>query len=136
MSDEERQLINKHMTKFKSQMSCKQYMKKPTKCCSKLGYLYEFDLYLTKRKMQSLGLRKQLLWICLRNYKIYTLCYILTFFLILQHWMRSFLIGELNSIKVWVFFGKNIEKNHLCRHYQNYLYFYISNISVINLIVG
>ena len=41
----------------------------------------------------------------------------------------------LNGMKVWVFFGKNIERKHLCRHDKNYYYFCKSNISVINLIV-
>ena len=41
----------------------------------------------------------------------------------------------LNGIKVRVFFRKNIEKKHLCRHGKNYYYFWKSNISVINLIV-
>ena len=43
---------------------------------------------------------------------------------------------QLNSIKVRVFFEKNIEKNHLCHHNKNYCYFCKSNISVTNLIVG
>ena len=47
---------------------------------------------------------------------------------------RFFLYAMLNSIKVRVFFGKNIEKKHLCRHYKNYYYFWTSNIPVINLI--
>ena len=42
---------------------------------------------------------------------------------------------KLNSIKVRVFFRKNIEKKHLCRHEKNCYYFWKSNISVINLIV-
>ena len=41
----------------------------------------------------------------------------------------------LYGIKVRVFFGKNIEKKHLCRHDVNYYYFWISNIPVINAIV-
>ena len=57
MSDVERQSIDEDRTKFKARLSCKQYMKiKPIKwvfrwwcrCCSKTGYLYEFDLYLAK----------------------------------------------------------------------------------------
>ena len=55
MSDAERQSIDEHMTKYKSRMSCKQYMEnKPIKwgfkcqCCSKTGYLYESDVYLGK----------------------------------------------------------------------------------------
>ena len=40
-----------------------------------------------------------------------------------------------NGIKVWVFFGKNIEKQHLCRDDKNYYYFCKSNNPVINLIV-
>ena len=64
MSDTERQSIDEYMTKFKGGMSCKLYMKnKPLKwcfkwwygCCSKRGYLYKLDLYLGKRKKQSLG---------------------------------------------------------------------------------
>ena len=42
----------------------------------------------------------------------------------------------LNGIKVQIFFGKNIEKKHLCRHYKNYDYFCKSNVPVINLIAG
>ena len=41
----------------------------------------------------------------------------------------------LNGIKVQVFFGKIVEKKHLCRHDKNYYYFWKSNIPVINLIV-
>ena len=41
----------------------------------------------------------------------------------------------LNGIKAQIFFGKNIEKKHLCRHYKNYDYFCKSNILVINFIV-
>ena len=43
-------------------------------------------------------------------------------------------ISILNGIKMWVFFGINIEKKHLCRHDKNY--FCKSNILVINSIVG
>ena len=46
------------------------------------------------------------------------------------------LLLALNGIKVWVFFEKNIEKKHLCRHDKNYYYFCKSNIPVINLILG
>ena len=42
----------------------------------------------------------------------------------------------LSSIKVRVFFGKSIEKKHLCRHDKNSYYFCKANIPVINLIVG
>ena len=41
----------------------------------------------------------------------------------------------MNGIKVGAFFGKNIEKKHLCRHGKNYYYFCKSNIPVINLIL-
>ena len=41
----------------------------------------------------------------------------------------------LNGIKVQVFFGKNIEKKHLCHHDKSYYYFWKSNIHVINMIV-
>ena len=41
----------------------------------------------------------------------------------------------LNDINVRVFFGKNMEKKHLCRHDKNYYYFQKSNIPVINFIV-
>ena len=67
MSDAERQSIDEHMSKFKSRISGKQYMKsKPIKwgfkwwcrCCSKTGYLYEFDLYLCKKKKTEFGLGK------------------------------------------------------------------------------
>ena len=33
-------------------------------------------------------------------------------------------IVNVNGIKVRVFFGKNIEKKHLCHHDKNYCYFY------------
>ena len=65
MSDVERQSTDEHMTKFKGRMSCKQYMKnKPTKwgfkwwcrCCSKTGYLYEFDIYLGKKEKKEVRL--------------------------------------------------------------------------------
>ena len=41
----------------------------------------------------------------------------------------------LNGIKARGFFGKNIKK-HICCHDKNYYYFFKSNITVINLIVG
>ena len=65
MSGLERQSIDEYMTKFKGQMSCKQYMKNKLikwgfkwwcLCCSKTGYLYEFDLYLAKKEKTKLGL--------------------------------------------------------------------------------
>ena len=34
---------------------------------------------------------------------------------------RSF--TSLNGIKAWVFFGKIVEKKHLCRHDKNHYYF-------------
>ena len=42
----------------------------------------------------------------------------------------------LNGIKVWVFFGKKIEKKHLRHHDKNYYNFCKSNVRIINLIVG
>ena len=44
--------------------------------------------------------------------------------------------GILNSIKVRVFFGENVEKKHLRRHDKNYYYFCKLNILLIDLIVG
>ena len=48
---------------------------------------------------------------------------------------RTYIHDILNSIKVWVFFGKNIEKKHLCHHDKNCYYFWKSNITAINFIV-
>ena len=65
MSDAKRQSLDEHITKFKGRMSCKQYMKnKPItwgfkwwcRCCSKTGFLHEFDLYLDKKEKAELGL--------------------------------------------------------------------------------
>jgi DNA excision repair protein ERCC-6 len=65
MSDTNRQSIDEHMTKFKGRHSCKQYLKnKPIKwgfkwwcrCCSKTGYLYEFNIYLGKKELVEFGL--------------------------------------------------------------------------------
>ena len=42
----------------------------------------------------------------------------------------------LSGIKVWVFFGKNIEKKHFCHDDKNYCYFWKSDIPAVNLIVG
>ena len=42
----------------------------------------------------------------------------------------------LSSIKVRVFFEKNIGKRPLCCHDKNFYYFYKSNISVVNLVSG
>ena len=59
MSDTNEQSIDKHMTKLKGRSGMKQYLQlKPIKwgfkswyrCASKTGYLYEFDLYLGKKK--------------------------------------------------------------------------------------
>ena len=56
----------------------------------------------------------------------------------IRHQLSSLLFPNkfvlLNGIKVRVFFGKNVEKKHLCRHDKNYYYFWKSNISVIKLI--
>ena len=84
------------------------------RCCSKTVYLHEFDLYLGKKgKKQSLGLMKQLFWVCLRNSKIDSVCFILTIFLILQHWLRIFLIGQYAALvqfevtgKIWLLWKK------------------------------
>ena len=43
------------------------------------------------------------------------------------------MITLLKGINVPGFFGKNIEKKHLCCHDKNYYYFWKSNIPVINL---
>ena len=65
MFDAQRQSIDEHMTKFKGRMSCKQCTKNKTikwgfiwwcRCCSKTGYLYEFDLYLGKKERAEFGL--------------------------------------------------------------------------------
>ena len=42
----------------------------------------------------------------------------------------------IKGINVQVFFGKSVEKKHLCRHDKNYYYLFKSNIPVINLIEG
>jgi len=64
-SDEPEQSIDEHMTKFKGRSSMKQYIKsKPIKwgfkwwfrCASSSGYLYEFDLYLGRKKNSELNL--------------------------------------------------------------------------------
>ena len=84
MSDAERQLIDEHITKFKGRMSCKQYMKnKPIKWVSsggvdaaaKQNICMILIFILAKRKKQTLGLGKQLFWICLkiRKYTLYAL---------------------------------------------------------------
>ena len=56
----------------------------------------------------------------------------------IRHQLSSLLFPNkfvlLNGIKVRVFFGKNVEIKHLCRHDKNYYYFWKSNISVIKLI--
>ena len=52
------------------------------------------------------------------------------FFMLNQH----FALTLLNAVKVRVFFGKSVEKKHLCRHDKNYYYFRKSNIPVVNLI--
>ena len=60
MSDAKQPSIDKHMTKFKGQMSCKQYMKnKLIKWGFKWWcrcYLYEFDLYIGKKENGELEL--------------------------------------------------------------------------------
>lgn len=64
-SDEPDQSIDEHMTKFKGRSSMKQYIKsKPIKwgfkwwfrCASSNGYLYEFDLYLGRKKQMECNL--------------------------------------------------------------------------------
>ena len=54
--------------------------------------------------------------------------------------MALFIIFEghplLSSIKVQVFFGKNVAKRHLYNHDRNYCYFCKSNVTVISLVSG
>ena len=71
------QLMN---TKLKDRMSCKQYMKnKPISggvdAAAKQDICMSLIFILAKEEKQSLGLGKQLFWICLRNQEIrkYTL---------------------------------------------------------------
>ena len=45
-------------------------------------------------------------------------------------------VPKLKSIKVLIFFEKNVEKKHLHHPDKNYYYFYKLNIPVINLIVA
>ena len=45
------------------------------------------------------------------------------------------MITLLKGSNVPGFFGKNIEKKHLCCHDKNYYCFWKSNINVINLVV-
>ena len=64
MSDVERQSIDELMTKFNGRLSCKQYIKASKsikwgfkwwyRCCSKTGYLCEFDLHLRKKEETKL----------------------------------------------------------------------------------
>ena len=115
MSDAERQSIDEHMTKFKGRMSCKQYMKnKPIKCdfkrwcrcCSKTGYLHEFDLYLGKKEKTKLGLGETVVLDLSEKLENNTVCFILTIFLILQHWLRSFSIEEYTALVQFEMTGK------------------------------
>ena len=106
MSDVERQLLDEDIAQFNGQMSCKQHMKNKHikwdfkwwhRCCSKTIYVYEFDIYLDNKENNSLGLGKLLFWICIRKYKINTVCSILTTCSILQHLLRILAIGEDNT---------------------------------------
>ena len=65
MQPESHQLIEEHMCKFKGKSLMRQYMKneqikqgfKFWFCCvSKLGYLYDFDMYLQKKENSEFGL--------------------------------------------------------------------------------
>ena len=65
MQPESHQLIDEHMCKFKGKSLMRQYMKneqikrgfKFWFCCvSKLGYLYDFDMYLQKKENSEFGL--------------------------------------------------------------------------------
>ena len=60
-SNEPKQSIDEHMTKFKGRSSIRRYLKmKPIKwgfkwwfrCASSNSYLYEFDLYLGKKNVE------------------------------------------------------------------------------------
>ena len=42
--------------------------------------------------------------------------------------ISQFIVTFFSDIKLWAFFGKNVEKKHLCRHDKNYYYFCKSNI--------
>ena len=123
MSDAEKQSINEHMTKFKGRMSCKQYMKNKSikwgfklwcQWCSKTGYLYKFNLYLDKKEKNrawAFGIvvsdLSQKLW----KYTLDALFWQL--FLILQHCLKRFSIGEYTVLvqfevtgKVWLLWKK------------------------------
>ena len=75
MPDAERQSIDGHMTKCKVRMSKGRMKNKPKKCVSSGGVnaaakqdiCMSLIFILIKRKKQSLGLSKQVFWICLRN---------------------------------------------------------------------
>ena len=65
MQPESHQSINEHMCKFKGKSLMRQYMKNKQikwgfkfwfRCGSKSGYLYEFDMYLGKKKNTEFGL--------------------------------------------------------------------------------
>ena len=110
MSDAKRQSIDEHMTKLKGRMSCKQYMKNKSikwvlkwwcRCCSKTGYLYEFDLYLCKKEQAELGLGKTVLLDLLKKLKnthCMIACCILRTFSTLQPQLRNFLIREYTAL--------------------------------------
>ena len=87
MQPESDQSIDEHMCKFKGKSLMYQYMKsKPIKlgfkfrfCCgSKLGYLYEFDMYLRKKGSIELGLGESVvlsLCQCLKDTNCYVYFY-------------------------------------------------------------
>ena len=62
-------------------------------------------------------------------------CWVSIFFFFFFGYLNGwYLVNVFNDIKVRVFFGKNVEKKHLCCHDKNYYYFWKSIIPVINLI--
>ena len=86
MQPESYQLIDEHMCKFKGKNLMRQYMKneqikrgfKFWFCCvSKLGYLYDFDMYLRKKENSEFGLGE---WValslceCLKDTNSYVYC--------------------------------------------------------------
>ena len=115
MSNAERQSIDEHITKFKGRMSCKQYMKsKPIKwsfkwwcrCWSKAGYLYEFDLYLGKKKKKELELGETVVLDLFKKLENTHCMLYLIIFLILQHRLRSFSIGKYTALVQFEVTGK------------------------------
>ena len=100
LQPEAHQSIDEHMCKFKGESIMRQYMKNKSRkwgfkfwfrCGAKSGYLYEFDIYLGKKRKEipNLVSVNLLFFHCARSSEILTVLYSLTTYLQIKHYWSS-----------------------------------------------